>query len=271
MRLHVSHTTRYSYSAPVKHGLHRLRIKPKSTHGQTIVEWDMELTGANQEVAYEDEHHNATNLVTLEPGTEQLIVRCSGIVDTSDNSGVIGQHAGHMPLWCFLRATPLTRPGNRVRALAAQFDRDTDRQVEELHRLSAAVLSEVPYAKGETSVDTTAEQALMAGQGVCQDHAHVFIAVCRALDIPARYISGYLLLDDRVQQEAGHAWAEAHVAGLGWVGFDISNEICPDERYVRVSTGCDYSEAAPITGLVTGASQTALNVELAVAQQQIAQ
>jgi transglutaminase-like putative cysteine protease len=120
-------------------------------------------------------------------------------------------------------------------------------------------------------VETTAEAALALGQGVCQDHAHIFIGAARLLGLPARYVSGYLMMDDRVDQEAGHGWAEAHVAGLGWVGFDVSNAICPDERYVRLATGTDYRDAAPVTGINIGGGQIALEVSLAVEQQMIEQ
>ena len=87
------------------------------------------------------------------------------------------------------------------------------------------------------------------------------------LGIPARYVSGYLMMDDRVEQEAGHAWAEAHIDGLGWVGFDVSNGISPDRRYVRVATGRDYREAAPVTGISYGGGDSAMHVKLAVEQQ----
>jgi len=136
---------------------------------------------------------------------------------------------------------------------------------------SATVLEQVPYTAGETGVHTTAEEAAALGKGVCQDHVHIFLGAARALGIPARYVSGYLMMNDRVEQEATHAWAEAHVDMLGWVGFDVSNRISPDERYVRVATGRDYGEAAPITGLSYGAGETVLEVRLAVEQQRIEQ
>ena len=125
----------------------------------------------------------------------------------------------------------------------------------------------VNYEVGRTEADTTAENALRAGHGVCQDHAHIFIGIARHLGIPARYVSGYLVLDGRVEQEAGHGWAEAHVEGLGWVGFDISNAISPDDRYVRLASGRDYRDAAPITGISFGTGETTLAVDLAVEQQ----
>ena len=271
MELSICHTTRYEFSQPVVHGLQRLRLKPKTTHGQQILSWDMDLSGAQEEAAYEDQHNNSITLVALEPGIKEVTVTCTGTVSTSDNSGVIGQHAGHMPLWCFLRPTPLTRAGLKVRNLVAGIDADRDDKLKFLHALTQAIRDAVAYEPGFTDSETSAEQALVAGRGVCQDHAHIFISAGRLLDIPTRYVGGYLLIDGQIEQEAGHGWAEAHIDGLGWVGFDVSNAICPDERYVRVSTGCDYSEAAPVTGIALGAGDTTLDVHLSVEQKSVGQ
>lgn len=267
MRLSISHTTRYDFSEPVTYGLQRLRLKPKPTHGQSVIEWHMELDGAVLEAEYDDHQNNRTTLVSVTPGTREVSVTCSGTVDTSDQVGIVGPHAGLMPLWCYLRPTPLTRPGARMRALIAGVDARGDKRLDALHGLSRAVLDAVHYETGTTGVDTTAEEALSEGQGVCQDHAHIFIGAARLLDIPARYVSGYLKMDGVVEQEAGHGWAEAYVEGLGWVGFDVSNGISPDERYVRVATGGDYTDAAPVAGLSLGRGHSSLNVTLAVAQQ----
>jgi transglutaminase-like putative cysteine protease len=143
--------------------------------------------------------------------------------------------------------------------------------VARLHAISQAVLGAVAYRAGFTDVTTGAEAVLAARQGVCQDHAHVFIAALRVIGVPARYVGGYLLMDDSTDQSAGHAWAEAHVTGLGWVGFDISNGISPDARYVRVSTGRDYREAAPVTGIRFGGVPEKMQVALAVARQHMEQ
>lgn len=271
MLLSIEHTSRYEYSQPASHGLLRIRLKPKSTHGQNIRDWAMELDGAKVETRYEDQHNNAVVLASVEPGTETVVVTCRGIVETADTSGIIGQHAGHMPLWAFAKRTPLTRQGAQIRKLASAFDRNDPDKLGMLHALSRRVLEAVTYEIGRTDSGTTAEQALQAGHGVCQDHAHVFIAAARELGIPARYVSGYLMMNDRIEQEAGHAWAEAHVPDLGWVGFDISNGISPDERYVRVATGCDYRDAAPITGISYGTGDSALEVRLSVEQHTAAQ
>lgn len=268
MFLSIRHTTRYIFSAPVLHGLQRLRLKPKDTHGQTVCEWDMHLDGGRLEVEYDDQHFNHTALVSVDQGASSVSLTYTGLVDTSDKAGIIGQHAGHVPLWLFLRPTALTRPGPKLRALVAGVVADRGNPLEFLHALSEAVRGAVTYRTGVTDVETTAEKALSLGQGVCQDQAHVFIAAGRLLDIPMRYVGGYLMMDDRIDQDAGHGWAEAHVEGLGWVGFDVSNGISPDERYVRVASGCDYREAAPVTGISVGAGEIDLHVELAVEQMQ---
>ena len=271
MRLSVSHTTRYSFARPVAQGMQRLRLKPKSTHGQSVLDWTMELEGALPEVEYDDQHHNATALVSVLPGARELVISCRGVVDTCDNAGILGPHSGHMPLWCFLRQTPLTEPGPKMRALVGALGGDLGRPLDKLHALSDLIRDAIAYEPGSTHVRTRAEEALAAGKGVCQDHAHTFIGAGRMLEIPMRYVSGYLKLDDRDDQEAGHGWAEAHVDGLGWVGFDVANAICPGETYVRVATGCDYSDAAPITGLSRGSGETSLAVSVVVEQQSAAQ
>lgn len=264
MLLTVSHTTRYTFADNVAHGLQRLRLKPKTTHGQEVLDWNMELIGAKPQAEYDDHHHNHTSLVSIEPGVPAVTITCHGTMRTADNHGITGPHTGHVPLWCFLRPTPLTRAGNRVRALIASVEADRSDRLQFLHALSAAVAAHVEYVPGATDVGTTAEQALMVGKGVCQDHAHVFISAARLLDIPTRYVGGYLLMEGQVEQEAGHGWAEAHIDGLGWVGFDVSNGISPDERYIRVATGCDYGEAAPVTGIALGGGDTDLHVHLCV-------
>ncbi|MBB4857240.1 transglutaminase-like putative cysteine protease [Novosphingobium chloroacetimidivorans] len=271
MLLTIQHETRYSFDFGVNHGLQRLRLRPKSTHGQQIVEWTTDLQGATHEAAYDDQHQNHVELVSLDPGVREVVVTCHGTVRTADNNGVVGEHSGHFPLWCFLRATPLTRAGLKVRALVAGIDADRRDPLAFLHKMSEAVRGAVDYVPGTTDVKTSAEQALAAGRGVCQDQAHVFISAGRLVDIPTRYVGGYLKMDGRIEQDAGHGWAEAYVRGLGWVGFDVANAICPDERYVRVASGCDYSDAAPFTGIATGTGESRLSVHLSVEENRVGQ
>ncbi len=252
----------------MQYGLQRLRLTPKTTQGQTILDWQMDLTGGTQQLEYEDQNHNHITLISVDEGAEKVTVSCEGEIDTADYSGVLGKHSGHLPLWAFSTNSAKTRPGRTMTKLLSEFGKSPARDVGMLHELSAAIREQVCYVVGTTYATTSAEEAMAAGTGVCQDHAHIFLGLARELGVPARYISGYLMMNDRVEQEASHAWAEAHVAGLGWVGFDISNGISPDERYVRVATGRDYREAAPITGRTQGAKDRSLEVRLSVEQQQ---
>ncbi|MEE4316305.1 MAG: transglutaminase family protein [Erythrobacter sp.] len=265
MTLAIRHTTHYAFADPVMHALQRLRLTPKETQGQRIIEWRMTFANAHAELEYDDQHFNHVTLIGIDPGAREVTVTCEGVVETEDNAGVIGRHSGHLPLWSFLRQTPLTRPGPKLRALLREVPGSAgEAPLDFLHALSALVRERIAYETGRTHSATTAEEAVGHGYGVCQDHAHIFIGAARASGIPARYVSGYLMMDDRIEQEATHAWAEAHVEGLGWVGFDVSNGICPDPRYVRVATGSDYRDAAPVTGISFGGTEEVLRVDVAV-------
>lgn len=266
MRLTISHETQYNYEEPVAYGLQQIRLRPKSRAGQTVLSWDITVEGGRVETSFEDQHSNHVSLVSIEPGTDHLIICCDGEVETEDRSGVVGSHGGWAPLWLFNRSTPATKAGPSVRALVRALGTDYDTDLVRLHALSGLIADRVQYEIGITDAETTAEQALDAEHGVCQDHAHIFISAARLMGFPARYVSGYLMMNDRIEQEAGHAWAEAHVDGLGWVGFDVSNCLSPDARYVRVATGLDYGEAAPLSGLILGETAASMAVALQVQQ-----
>lgn len=268
MRLKIQHRTTYSYEKPVTYGLQELRLTPKSRDSQKVLAWDVEIEGGRIELNFDDQHMNRVDLVSFSGDGHMITIICTGEVETLDTTGVIGRHAGYAPLWYFEKMTAMTRAGNLTRKLTGGLIGDYDEMIPRLHALSERVFDAVKYEKGHTDSQTSAEDALTAGHGVCQDQAHVFIAAARAMGIPARYVSGYLMMDDTDQQEASHAWVEAHVDGIGWVGFDISNQISPDERYVRVATGLDYREAAPIHGIRMGDHGTeALKVDIEVQQQ----
>jgi transglutaminase-like putative cysteine protease len=264
MLLKITHTTQYSFDAPIPYGLQKLRLTPKSRSGQRIVSWDLKVEGGRRELTYTDHHNNQVDLVNAEPGARLIRITVKGEVETAASHGIIGAHGGYVPLWMFLRQTALTKPGKLVAAVGRGIDL-SDR-IAGLHELSAAVLAAVRYDKAAEDVAISAEDAMARGFGVCQDHAHIFIAAARKLGVPARYVSGYLLTDDARPQTASHAWAEAHVPDLGWVGFDVSNGISPDERYVRLATGLDYSGAAPVSGLVLGDHVEKLVVSVEVGQ-----
>ena len=266
MRLRIHHQTNYDYDAPVQYALQQLRLRPKPDHGQKILAWNLVIEGGRLELEFEDQHHNHVDLVGIDPGHHQVRIICEGEVETTDNAGVIGLHKGFAPLWLFEQSTPLTKTGPQVRRLVKQLGADFDSDISRLHALARLILDNVAYQADRTHSQTTAEEALAVGHGVCQDHAHIFITAARLLGFPARYVSGYLLMTDRVEQDASHAWAEAYLDEIGWIGFDISNGLSPDERYVRIATGLDDRDAAPIAGLRFGDSSESMLVSVQVEQ-----
>lgn len=265
MLLHIHHTTTYRYDLPVYYALLKAHLRPQHVHSQQVNAWELDVSGGLIESQYTDQYGNHVDLINVDRDATEVTITAHGSVMTSDNSGVFGRVYGRAPLWHFLQETPITTSCDAIVDLAGPLSSNTD-QIAALHQLSADVLEALPYKIGATHSETTVEEAMGIGAGVCQDHAHVFVTVARTVGIPARYVSGYLMMNDRVDQDATHAWAEAHVDGIGWIGFDVSNAMCPDERYVRVAVGRDVRDAAPTEGLRLGDASEHLVVSLQVQQ-----
>ncbi len=267
-RLNIRHVTTYSYDQPVHYALQQLRLTPRTGPGQTVLEWQTTITGGAKQVSFDDHFVNHTDLVKVDAGATQVEIVSEGVVEVEDKAGVIGKHRGYSPLWLFQGESAQTKPGSQIRALAQKVEanRGTMDDIALLHHLSAEIAEQVSYTIGSTDSDTRAEDALVAGQGVCQDHAHIMIAAARLLGFPARYVSGYLLMDDQLDQDATHAWCEVHTKSLGWIGFDVSNQISPDDRYVRIAVGRDYRDCAPILGIRQGDGTENMQVALQVQQ-----
>ncbi len=266
MRLDIRHQTSFEYAVAPSYGLLQLRMTPQSSSLQSVFSWDIELDGARTQSRFFDQFGNIVHLIELLPGTDRISIEVSGSLETLSETGIAGPHNQAMPLWFYTRQSALTEHTDALAQLSATTKIDPDDAVAGLHTLSQTIRDQVTYTTGETDVTTRAADALASGKGVCQDHAHIFLSIARAQGFPARYISGYLLMDDRTQQEASHAWAEVFVDGLGWVGFDISNGISPDERYVQLAYGLDYNDAAPTRGVTLGAQRENLIVSIQVQQ-----
>ncbi len=310
MRLAIRHISRFQFDENATHALQRLRMRPPSGPGQTVRAWQVTIDGVEPTVGYVDGLGNRIDLVRHDRGERpDVVVVAAGVIETQDRAGIVGSADDYAVPWIFERATDYTQAGERVREIADALPLE-HRSLDALHWLMTEVHSRIRYVPGVAESEAGAEAALEAGEGGSRDHAHAFIAAARALKIPARYVSGYVLTDgarqrmaemvqasggaqqsQRMQMDAdgirhaadgaadpqaraqsqssvttfppsGHAWAEAYVEGLGWVGFDPFMNRCPDERYVRLATGLDFRDARAVTGI--GASTVA--VEISVVQ-----
>jgi transglutaminase-like putative cysteine protease len=265
MLISVRHVTRYVYAEPVSYAVQSLRLMPAPFKGQRLADWQVRVTGCPKPLEFRDGFGNTVLLVTVSTPHSEMTIEAAGTVETEDCNGVVAGLPKSVPPRVFLKETPQTRPDAAIRALAQSVP--VTGAIERLHALAAAVRDRVEYVEGATDAHTGAAEALGDGKGVCQDHAHIFISAARTLGIPARYVTGYLVLDDPDPASANHAWAEAHVEALGWVGFDVANGICPSDRYVRLACGLDAGYAAPIVGSRRGGAGESLDVRVAVQQQ----
>lgn len=267
MRLTVKHVTRYRYDRPLAHTVQQLRLTPPTLAGQSVLSWRIDVPGYDGAARYIDAFGNPVDVISHREAMTELTITVEGVVETEDRAGVIGHPRSPTPDNVFLRFTPLTRANPAIRRLAAVAERDGAQSVAGFHDLMQAIRDKVAYRTGVTEVHTAAVDALSAGEGVCQDHAHIFIAAARAIGVPARYVSGYMLLEGGQDSEAHHAWAEVLLPTLGWVGFDVSNGMCPTDRYIRLTCGLDSRSAAPIRGIRIGGSDENMDVEVAVSQE----
>jgi transglutaminase-like putative cysteine protease len=265
MLISIRHVTRYTYAEPASYTIQSLRLTPASFRGQRVRDWQVSVPGSGRPLSFKDGFGNVVHLVTISAPHDSLTIEASGTVDTEDCNGVVAELPKLTPPRVFLKETPQTRPDGAIRALAAAAP--GKEPLERLHGLLALVRDRVDYVTGATDAHTGAAEALADGKGVCQDHAHIFISAARALGIPARYVTGYLVLAQKAVSQAHHAWAEAWVEGLGWVGFDVANRLCPTDRYVRLAAGLDAGYAAPVVGSRRGGADEKLHVSVEVQQQ----
>lgn len=271
MLLSVNHITRYVYDRPVRGTVQSHRLIPSRFEGQKVLDWAVSVSGGVMGGGFRDGAGDYVQSYTIAGPCDEITVQVTGQVETTDLAGVLRGHRETISPLAYLRQTPATQPDAAITALSAAF---TPQDVlGGAHSLARAVSEAITYASGTTHAATTAAQALALGAGVCQDHAQVLISAARHAGLPARYVSGYLhASQDGQAHEAAHAWAEIHLAGLGWVGFDPANQCCPDARYIRLGSGFDAQDAAPIRGVSraqggNGAALENLSVTVAIAAQ----
>jgi transglutaminase-like putative cysteine protease len=265
MRIEIDHTTVYRYAEPPRRLLQLLRLTPSNLVGQSVLEWRVDVDCDARLREGRDGYGNVTHMLYVEQPTQQLAVSVTGLVLTENHAGIVRGLTGDLPPEVFLRSTELTAAGPNLRDFASELEGSNRSTLDLLHELNTGLNSRLRFDTRATDPETTAEDAFSAGHGVCQDFAHIFIALARQLRIPARYISGHFRRRDGASvQDAAHAWAEAWVEGLGWVAFDPTHGLSKDENYVRVACGLDYREASPISGARRGGGEEQLAVRVQV-------
>lgn len=265
MRLTVDHVTRYTYDAPVRSVVQSHRLTPSAFAGQKVLDWEVSVSSGTKGARHRDGAGDLVQGWTIAGPLGEIIVAVRGSVETEDLAGVLRGHRETVAPACYLRETAPTRIDVALAELANSVTGPDALAL--AHALSAAIADAIAYRPGVTHAHTTAAEALALGEGVCQDHAHALVACARHRGLPARYVSGYLFAtEDGTAHEAAHAWAELHIPGLGWVGFDPANRACPDARYIRLGSGFDAQDAAPIRGLARGGAREAMDVTVAIQQ-----
>lgn len=271
MKLTVSHETTYRFEPPMRGVVQSLRLTPSLCENQSVLDWSITIDGAAMGAGFRDGAGDWIETATVIGPVDAVTVRVFGTVETQDTGGLLKGHRERIMPEAYLRPTQATKVDRALAELAETAVKGipADNNVDRAHALSTAVSAAIQYTPGQTKHGTTAAEALALGRGVCQDHAHALIAAALSVEIPARYVTGYLFsTEDATAPEASHAWAELWSPELGWVGFDPSNGICTNDCYIRIGSGGDASEAAPIRGVSQGGGEEALDIAVSVTQAQ---
>ncbi len=278
----IRHLTRFRYDRPVSENFTEIRKKPVSDESQTCLAFELVTAPSARVFAYTDGWGNAVhhfNLLRphtkLEIVSEAVVEIAERPVPTPDDFAPadwerIDALLADGEFWHFTHESRYIRFSEPVRQLAGVCpppDRQTD-PLSWLLALNESLYSRFAYRPNLTGVDSQIEEFLDHGAGVCQDFAHLMLALVRLGGIPARYTSGYLFhrtgAHDRSEEDASHAWIEAYLPRWGWIGFDPTNNLLVKQRHIRVATGRDYSDVPPSRGVFTGQAESQLEVSVTV-------
>jgi transglutaminase-like putative cysteine protease len=281
MRIHIAHSSVYRYDPPAAGVIQVLRLTPRNHEGQYIVGWRIDVRPDAYLAAHEDAFGNITHVFTADGPLGELRVEVDGQIETQNTNGVVRGTVEPFPPSLFLRDTALTQADTAIHDFAAEIRAASGGDVlAELHGLldrlhldiaqNDAERSDRTSAADPADAATSAAQAFALKRGNARDLTHIFIGAAHSLGIPARYIGGYLRRADTpvaaAVQHVAHAWAEAYVPDLGWVGFDPAGGFCPGDAHVRIATGLDYLGAAPVRGVRLGGGAETLAVAIRVDQ-----
>lgn len=265
MLLSIRHETVYRYSRRVEHSVQVVRLTPRPEVLQRTLRW--KLSSPGRQVEQVDAFGNVTHLVTIDEPVEEIHLVAEGVVDTSDAEGTVPTEGSGLSPLAFLAETRLTRADAAIGALAARYGRQALGTTEGLLDLAEALRGAVVWEHGVTTVEHDAAEALALGRGVCQDHAHLFVATCRAAGVPARYVSGYFHTGESTV--ASHAWADAWLGpDRGWYSVDVTHGTVAGPHHCRLAVGRDYLDAGPVRGVRRGGGEEAMHVAVNVSGEQ---
>ena len=263
MILNIHHSTIYNYLEPVQMSLQILRLTPFNNARQKVIHWNLQTPGKPSQ--HNDWFGNITHVLNIPEALDKIEITATGQVEVFP--AMPNHELGLLPAVYYLRVTPLTESNQEMKDLALSVNqslnpplakRTPEAVLAAMTLLSKLILERVPYTRGATNASTTAIGAMLIAGGVCQDHAHIFLACSRYLGIPSRYVSGYLHTDD-ASHLASHAWAEVWINNA-WHSFDISNQCSAGEHHIELAYGLDYLDACPIRGSRIGGGQEQLFV-----------
>jgi len=263
VKLEIVHTTSYRYTGPIAESVMELRLQPMDGAGQRCVEFKLDVNPGIRTRHYMDGYGNHVHYFNLVKRHTRLGITSRSVVET----GLAPDVQGEELVQDFLRfRSPVNDvPGVQKLAAAHAVGKEDGHAAIEaaLDALTMTISRDFAYDRTITNVYSTVDEVLELRGGVCQDFAHLFVAVARAMGIPARYVSGYLHLQgDGAETTASHAWAEAWVPEKGWIGFDATRPVRTSEHHVRLAVGRDYSDAAPTRGVYVGSAVGAMKVRV---------
>jgi transglutaminase-like putative cysteine protease len=267
MEMHIRHVTRYQYERPVKYSVQSLHLTPRRDFSQRALTWSIASPGRRLEQV--DAYGNISHLLTIEEPHREIQIVVHGVVETNDVA--IRLDEGTLSPLAYLSPTKLTAPDDDLRHFAQSTLQSISDPRARASALADAVVRQVRYKSGISDVQDPAAVAFKSGEGVCQDHAHVYIASARSVGMPARYVSGYLYTGDD-SDAASHAWVDVWLgAEIGWQSLDVTHQRPAVRTYCRLAVGRDYLDAAPVRGVRQGGGGEKMEANVLVAESALAQ
>jgi transglutaminase-like putative cysteine protease len=262
MKLEIVHSTRYRYSGPIAETVMEVRLRPMDGNGQRCLKFDLDVSSGIKARSYRDGYGNNVHYFNVVRPHTRLIITSTSVVETGRE---LDKNPGEELVQDFLRFRSPIKDVPGVRELAHRHpiaDAGSGPAIEHaLDELTLMISREFAYDRAVTNVYSAVDEVLELKAGVCQDFAHLFSAVARAMGVPARYVSGYIHTPaGGGASSASHAWAEAWVPGRGWVGYDATHPVRTGENHVRVAVGRDYTDAAPTRGIYVGSATGTMDV-----------